>query len=72
MGLNNIKQIESHISFIAKNDLPTSRFLQMSPQLHEKPVMSFADGKAIFFAGKSISQAFFSSADQITLSDVRD
>ncbi|KAK3109790.1 hypothetical protein LTR53_016569 [Teratosphaeriaceae sp. CCFEE 6253] len=50
IGLNNLQKVDSHICFIAKSDLPTKRFLAMSPDLHEKPLMTFAENKALYFA----------------------
>ncbi|RKL27484.1 hypothetical protein BFJ72_g13071 [Fusarium proliferatum] len=50
LGLDNIKQITSHVSLIAKQELPNSRLRQMSPQLQQKPVMTFADRKSFFYA----------------------
>ncbi|KAK3112404.1 hypothetical protein LTR53_011351 [Teratosphaeriaceae sp. CCFEE 6253] len=50
IGLNNIQKVDSHMCFIAKSDLPTKRFLAMSPDLHEKPLMTFAENKVLYFA----------------------
>ncbi|GME56078.1 Monooxygenase FAD-binding protein [Neofusicoccum parvum] len=55
MGLNNISEIRSHVSMLAKAELPTERFLQMRPQLFKGPVISFVDNKTFFFAG-AVSQ----------------
>ncbi|KAL1614455.1 hypothetical protein SLS56_012094, partial [Neofusicoccum ribis] len=51
LGLNNISEIRSHVSMLAKAELPTERFLQMRPELFKGPVISFVDDKAFFFAG---------------------
>ncbi|KAH7393682.1 hypothetical protein BKA64DRAFT_746705 [Cadophora sp. MPI-SDFR-AT-0126] len=49
LGLNNISQIDSHISMIAKNDLPTKDYLAMTPALHETPIMIMAEKKVMYF-----------------------
>jgi hypothetical protein len=51
LGLDNIKDISSFVTFIAKAELPTKTFLGMSQGLRAGPVMTFADNKAFYFAG---------------------
>jgi hypothetical protein len=51
LGLDNIKDISSFVTFIAKAELPTNTFLGMSQGLRAGPVMTFADKKAFYFAG---------------------
>jgi hypothetical protein len=52
LGLNNISQVNTHVSFICKNELPTHQFLKMAPRVRGKPIMTFSDKKAMFFCGK--------------------
>ncbi|KAK0109974.1 hypothetical protein ONS95_002641 [Cadophora gregata] len=49
LGLNNISQVESHISMSAKNDLPTKNYLSMTPALRETPIMAMADNIPLYF-----------------------
>jgi len=51
LGLNNLKKVENYASFIAKSDLPYSSFANMSTELREKPVLTYADSKSLWFAG---------------------
>lgn len=53
LGLNNIKDISSTITVLAKAELPTKTFLGMNQRLRAGPVMTFSDKKAFFFAGIS-------------------
>lgn len=66
LGLNNINQVKTHISFISKNELPTTKFMKMDPSVRGKPVMSFADKKGIFFCGKIPAEACSSLLDEFT------
>jgi 2-polyprenyl-6-methoxyphenol hydroxylase-like FAD-dependent oxidoreductase len=56
IGLDNIRSIKRHVAFAAKCQLPTERFLKMSPELSRGPVMTWADEMSFFFGGKRKSQ----------------
>ncbi|KAE8325364.1 FAD/NAD(P)-binding domain-containing protein [Aspergillus sergii] len=49
LGLNNIHQIDTHMSMVAKGDLPASKYFSLSKQLQEKAVIAFAENKTLFF-----------------------
>ncbi|KAL2837590.1 hypothetical protein BJX68DRAFT_272985 [Aspergillus pseudodeflectus] len=49
LGLNNIHQINTHMSMVAKGDLSVSRYYSMSKHLQEKAVLAFAENKTMFF-----------------------
>lgn len=55
LGLNNIRQIETHMSMVAKGDLSASKYFSLSKRLQEKAVLAFAENKTLFFCGTSIS-----------------
>jgi hypothetical protein len=58
LGLNNLHPLDSHISMLAKCDLPTERFLKLSPALRNAPVITFTDDKSLYFAGKTSSHMY--------------
>ncbi|KAK5688094.1 hypothetical protein LTS10_000072 [Elasticomyces elasticus] len=70
IGLDNISKVDSHISFIAKSDLPTARFLSMAPDLHEKPLMTFAENKVLYFAAYLPDKAEPAGNNKTTVSEV--
>lgn len=37
---------------IAKNELPTKRYFQIDPRVSSKPVLTFAEKKALYFCGE--------------------
>jgi len=51
IGLDNLTELKSHVSMIAKNELPTKKYLEMTPRIARKPVMTFADAKSLYFCG---------------------
>ena len=52
IGLNNIQQLTSHISMIAKNELPTKTYLKTNPEICQQPTLVFDDAKTLYFCGK--------------------
>lgn len=52
IGLDNITQLDSYVSMIAKNVLPTKRYLATNPRIVAKPVLAFADRKSVYFCGQ--------------------
>lgn len=51
IGLQNIFAIEGHTSMVAKNDLPTKRYLQLSQRLQKRQILAFADSLSLYFSG---------------------
>lgn len=51
IGLDNISDVEGYVSMIAKNELPTKRFLATNPRIVEKPILAFADNKSMYYCG---------------------
>ncbi|KAF5554110.1 FAD binding domain-containing protein [Fusarium phyllophilum] len=49
LGLNNIKAVKTHTNFVLKADLPTSKYLAMTPELHRTPVLTFLGNKSLYF-----------------------
>ncbi|KAL3480489.1 FAD/NAD(P)-binding domain-containing protein [Aspergillus californicus] len=49
LGLNNIHQIKTHMSMVAKGDISASKYASLSKQLQEKAVLSFAENMTLFF-----------------------
>ncbi|KAI8651119.1 FAD-binding-3 domain-containing protein [Fusarium keratoplasticum] len=49
LGLDNIRPLKTHTNLVLKTDLPTSRYLKMTPELHQTPVLTFADNKSMYF-----------------------
>ncbi|EWY79605.1 hypothetical protein FOYG_17240 [Fusarium oxysporum NRRL 32931] len=49
LGLDNIQPLKTHTNLVLKTDLPTSRYLKMTPELHQTPVLTFADNKSMYF-----------------------
>lgn len=52
IGLQNIHAIEGYTSMVAKNDLPTKRYLQLSKRLQKRQIITFADSLSLYFSGK--------------------
>ncbi|KAF5859194.1 hypothetical protein ETB97_003207 [Aspergillus alliaceus] len=49
LGLNNIRQIKTHMSMVAKGNISENKYHSMSKRLQEKAVLAFAENKTLFF-----------------------
>ncbi|KAF4553884.1 FAD-binding domain-containing protein 42 [Elsinoe fawcettii] len=49
LGLDNLRQLDSHTVVISKCDLPSHRFRELAPQLRDYPVMTFSDNKTLYY-----------------------
>jgi hypothetical protein len=52
LGLDNLVNIDTHWSFLAKGSLPKDRFEKLPPQVQEGPILVFAKGLSFFYACK--------------------
>lgn len=50
LGLENIVNIDSHWSFLAKGKLPKSRLDKLPPQVQKGPMLVFSKGVSFFYA----------------------
>ncbi|KAK6216532.1 FAD/NAD(P)-binding domain-containing protein [Colletotrichum tabaci] len=61
LGLNNIRLLDSHWSFLSKGDLPYERMMQMPARLRKGPIIVFHNDVTLYYAlylpGESISDS---------------
>lgn len=61
LGLDNIKYIDTHVTFVTKGRLPTDKFLALPKVIIDAPVMTLADQKTMFFGRKSLHDPYDNS-----------
>ena len=52
VGLNNLVQVDDYTSMVAKSNLPAQRLRESNPKILEKPILTFADAKTMYYCGK--------------------
>ncbi|XP_014550241.1 hypothetical protein COCVIDRAFT_43174 [Bipolaris victoriae FI3] len=49
IGLNNLVQLNDYTSMAAKSNLSAQRLQETNPKILEKPILTFADGKTLYY-----------------------
>lgn len=52
LGLNNLKEIKTHVQLLIKQEMPTKQLLTLGREFTSGPVLAFADNQTFYFSGE--------------------
>jgi hypothetical protein len=52
LGLNNLRQINTHAQLLIKQEMPTEDLLALGREFTSGPILAFADGRSFYFSGE--------------------